>query len=175
MISRNTILEADRIHFADAIAAAHIINEHCNSQVIYDIGSGNGIPGLVIACMYPERSVYCLDSNSKKIETLKYFIDHMGLKNVKAVNARFEDLKVDSVDCCVSRGFASIAKSLLLARKPLRLNGQYFHMKSSSWSNELRELPTQMFRHWSAKEHFEYLLPQSDQKMSVVITRKIKE
>ena len=175
LISRNTEVDADRIHFADAIAAAQIIGSKSSSKVIYDIGSGNGIPGLVLGAMFPDRAVYCLDSNSKKIEALKYFVTQMGLKNVKPVAARFEDLKPGSVECCVSRGFASIAKTLLLARKPLALNGQYFHMKSSSWSKELGELPTQMFRHWSAKEHVEYHLPDSDQRMSVVITTKIKE
>lgn len=172
LISRRSVIDADRVHFADAINAARLIFDNSRSQHIFDIGSGNGIPGLVMAAMDPERMIYCVDSNARKSEAIKHFSDRMGLKNVKVYNARLEDLGQGIVECAVSRGFASIAKSLLLSRKALANEATYYHMKSSSWSNELREIPTQMFRHWTASDHFDYKLPESDQLMSVVVTKK---
>jgi 16S rRNA (guanine527-N7)-methyltransferase len=166
------MVDADRAHCADAIIAARLIFEHSGAQHIFDIGSGNGVPGVVMAAMDPERMFYCVDSNSRKSEAIRHFADRMGLKNIKVYNARIEDLGEGVIECAVSRGFASIGKSLLLSRKALQKNAVYYHMKSSSWSNELREIPTQMFRHWAASDHFDYSLPESDQQMSVVVTKK---
>lgn len=174
LISKRTIIDADRIHFADAINAARLIFEDSGAQHIFDIGSGNGIPGLVMAAMDPDRAIHCVDSNARKSEAIRHFADRMGMSNVKVYNARLEDLGEGVVECAVSRGFASISKTLLLSRKALSSSGVYYHMKSSSWSNELREIPTQMFRHWAPADHFEYVLPESDQQMSVVVTKKKK-
>lgn len=172
LISRRSVGDADRVHFADGINASRLVFENTKSRHIFDIGSGNGIPGLVMAALDPERIVYCVDSNSRKCEAIRHFADKMEISNIKVYNARLEDLGDDVIECAVSRGFASISKSLLLARKSVVKGGVYFHMKSSSWPNELGEIPTQMFRHWSASGNFDYVLPESNQKMTVVVTKK---
>jgi 16S rRNA (guanine527-N7)-methyltransferase len=84
------MVDADRAHFADAIIAARLIFEHSGAQHIFDIGSGNGVPGVVMAAMDPERMFYCVDSNSRKSEAIRHFADRMGLKNIKVYNARIE-------------------------------------------------------------------------------------
>ena len=79
---------------------------------LLDIGTGGGMPGLIIALCQPERECVLLDSNGKKIRFLKQFIADLKLKNVIAVQTRVEN--EDSIndlgqfDVITSRAFASL-------------------------------------------------------------------
>ncbi|HAB43897.1 MAG TPA: 16S rRNA (guanine(527)-N(7))-methyltransferase RsmG, partial [Acinetobacter sp.] len=58
---------------------------------LLDIGTGGGMPGMIIALCQPERECVLLDSNGKKIRFLKQFIADLKLKNVIAVQTRVEN------------------------------------------------------------------------------------
>lgn len=79
---------------------------------LLDIGTGGGMPGIIIALCQPERECVLLDSNGKKIRFLKQFIADMKLKNVTAVQTRVEDkdmiAKLGKFDVITSRAFASL-------------------------------------------------------------------
>src|ERR1022692_3825219 len=63
LISSGTIVEMDRIHFADAILGSEFfLHDLSEGMEIYDLGSGNGIPGLVLSILRPDLKVCCLDS-----------------------------------------------------------------------------------------------------------------
>ena len=79
---------------------------------LLDIGTGGGMPGMIIAICQPTRECVLLDSNGKKIRFLKQFIADLKLKNVIAVQKRVENQ--DSIndlgqfDVITSRAFASL-------------------------------------------------------------------
>lgn len=87
---------------------------------LLDIGTGGGMPGMIIALCQPERSCVLLDSNGKKIRFLKQFIADLKLKNVVAVQTRVEN--VDSInelgkfDVITSRAFASLTDFIAASR-----------------------------------------------------------
>lgn len=95
-------------HLLDSLS----ILPHLPAGRLLDIGTGGGMPGLIIALCEPERECVLLDSNGKKIRFLKQFIADMQLKNVQAVQTRVEDQ--DSItalghfDVITSRAFASL-------------------------------------------------------------------
>lgn len=174
LVSRRTEAYADLHHIADGIIAAQHILKVSSSASIFDIGSGNGIPGLIIAVQAPERKIICIDSNGKKTEAIRHFATKMGLKNVTVGQTRLEDLEEGTIECAVSRGFASIAKTLLLARKAMAPNGVYFHMKGTSWVREVGEIPSQICSFWSPKLVADYYLPEEGHQLSLVVTSRIK-
>lgn len=94
---------------------------------LLDIGTGGGMPGMIIALCQPERECVLLDSNGKKIRFLKQFIADLKLKNVIAVQTRVEN--EDSIhdlgkfDVITSRAFASLT-DFVAASKP------YMHEQS---------------------------------------------
>lgn len=94
---------------------------------LLDIGTGGGMPGMIIALCQPERSCVLLDSNGKKIRFLKQFIADLKLKNVVAVQTRVEDegsiQNLGKFDVITSRAFASLT-DFVTASKP------YMHEKS---------------------------------------------
>lgn len=79
---------------------------------LLDIGTGGGMPGMIIAICQPTRECVLLDSNGKKIRFLRQFIADLKLKNVIAVQTRVENQ--DSIndlgqfDVITSRAFASL-------------------------------------------------------------------
>src|SRR5512135_36102 len=129
LISRRSELDADVTHIADCVIGGRILLEASKSSTIYDVGSGNGLPGMILGILAPERKFVLVDSDMRKVEFLKIAISRMGMANVIAVRGRFEDLEEGSIPCAVSRGFANISKTILLARKPFSVGGEYFHFK----------------------------------------------
>ncbi|UIZ97719.1 16S rRNA (guanine(527)-N(7))-methyltransferase RsmG [Acinetobacter johnsonii] len=94
---------------------------------LLDIGTGGGMPGMIIALCQPERQCVLLDSNGKKIRFLKQFIADLKLTNLIAVQTRVEN--EDSIhdlgqfDVITSRAFASLT-DFINASKP------YMHQDS---------------------------------------------
>lgn len=173
LISRRTELDADQVHFADSIMASKILLQHTKSSSIVDIGSGNGFPGLVLATLAPDRQILLLDKDLRKIEFIKHVVGRMGLKNVSTYNGLLETIKPESIQCGISRGFASITGAIIGARKSFKPGGEYFHMKSNAWVREIAEIPTQVCSIWSPKLVADYRLPASTVTMSLILTRKI--
>ncbi|MBI1452722.1 MULTISPECIES: 16S rRNA (guanine(527)-N(7))-methyltransferase RsmG [Acinetobacter] len=79
---------------------------------LLDIGTGGGMPGMIIALCQPERQCVLLDSNGKKIRFLKQFIADLKLTNVIAVQTRVENedsiQELGKFDVITSRAFASL-------------------------------------------------------------------
>ncbi len=63
------------------------------SGKVLDVGSGAGFPGIVLAILNPNLNILLLDSLNKRINFLNALIEKLGLKNVKTIHSRIEDLK----------------------------------------------------------------------------------
>ena len=95
---------------------------------LLDIGTGGGMPGMIIALCQPERECVLLDSNGKKIRFLKQFIADLKLPNVTAVQTRVENedsiRELGTFDVITSRAFASLT-DFIEASKPYMHTGSY--------------------------------------------------
>lgn len=95
-------------HLLDSLS---ILNDLPQGRLL-DIGTGGGMPGMIIALCQPERSCVLLDSNGKKIRFLKQFIADLKLQNVIAVQTRVENedmiQELGLFDVITSRAFASL-------------------------------------------------------------------
>ena len=172
LISRATERDADEAHFADCILATRAILGSALEKRVFDIGSGNGLPGIVMGILDPTREFVLVESDGRKCEFLKHTVQVLALKNVSVMNVRFETLVGQGVTCGVSRGFASISKTLLACNKIFGKQGKFFHLKGNNWSSEVAELPSQLISVWSPTLVGEYVLPVSQARRAVVITQK---
>lgn len=173
LIGVKTIPFADAIHFADCIMATRSINQSTKLTEIHDFGSGNGFPGIVIAIMNPQTKVSLVEFDTKKAEFLKHAVTELGLKNAEVLIRNVEALKEGSVKTAISRGFAPISRSLLVARKLIPDGGSYYHMKSEEWATEIADIPTQLCSYWQPGLLAEYKLPVGEVRFAVVKTEKI--
>lgn len=175
LISVKTVIDADLHHFADSICAASLIRPEIKGKVVYDIGSGNGFPGIVLSILNPDTQFIMIDSDLKKTEFLKYIIAQLKLTNATAEWKRIEDLKEPVIECAVSRAFAPLPRALNLTRKVFKKGGVYFHMKSTEWPIEVASLPPQLCSLWEVQFFKDYSLPIGDIKLSILKSTKLKE
>jgi len=172
LISRTTEREADEAHFADCLMAAQLLMKAGLDKRVFDIGSGNGLPGIVLGIYDPTREYVLVESDTRKCEFMKHMVHMLGLKNVSVMSVRFETLIGQGVTCAVSRGFASISKTVLACNKIFEKGGRFFHLKGNNWSSEIAELPSQLISLWAPQLIGEYTLPVSQARRAIVITQK---
>ena len=174
LISSKTLIHADAIHFADSILASRIVRKKANKSVyLYDLGSGNGFPGLVYGILYPDQKVILIDSDERKCEFLKHVADSLGLLNVVVQNKKIDLLPLNTIEQAICRGFAPLPKALLTLRKIVKKGGVVYHLKSEEWALEVSQIPTQLCSMWQPALELEYKLPIGDIKMFVVRTTKL--
>jgi 16S rRNA (guanine527-N7)-methyltransferase len=170
LISRSTEREADETHFADSLLAAELLLKSPLGKKVYDIGSGNGLPGLILAICKPDTEFALVESDARKCEFLKHMIHVLGLKNCQVMNVRIETLS--GMDVAISRGFASLSKALLTVNRMFNKGGKFYHLKGNNWSREIADIPSQLIAHWKPELIGEYSLPVSQVRRAVVCTTK---
>jgi 16S rRNA (guanine527-N7)-methyltransferase len=107
-----------------------------------DVGSGAGLPGLVLALMRPDWKFTLLDSNSKKTSFMQQAAIELGLRNVSIHCVRVENWKPEEkFDGIISRAFAEVAEFTTLTRHLLAQEGGWLAMKGVP-EQELERLPT---------------------------------
>lgn len=158
LVSKNSIYDADVLHFLDSYLASEQILEDTDSDIIYDFGSGNGFPGLIMAILDQNRKFVLMDNDNRKLEFLKYMTTKLALKNVAVHNQDVGKVLGNGIQTAVSRGFASITKSCLLTRKAFAVGGTYYHLKGPLWSNEVADMPSQLLSVWKPEHIHTYKL-----------------
>ena len=78
---------------------------------VMDVGTGGGFPGIPLAIMYPEVDFLLVDSIGKKIKVVQEVATALGLKNVRAVKARTEEID-EKFDFIVSRAVTDLGNFL---------------------------------------------------------------
>lgn len=107
-----------------------------------DVGSGGGMPGLILAIMRPDAHFTLLDSNGKKTRFLTQAKVELRLANVDVVNQRVEAFNVDQAfDGIVSRAFSSMADFTNLTRHLSDHQTRWLAMKGLYPDEELTALP----------------------------------
>jgi 16S rRNA (guanine527-N7)-methyltransferase len=107
-----------------------------------DLGTGGGLPGLVLAIRRPDVHWTLLDATHKKVVAVAEFADRLGLDNVATACGRAEVLAHDAAyrgafDGVVARALAPLPVLIELARGFLRDNGDLAAVKGPSWEEEL--------------------------------------
>lgn len=174
LISPKTVVHADAVHFADSILASRAVAKKINKSIyLYDLGSGNGFPGLIYAILNPDQKIVLIDSDERKCEFMKHIADTLGLTSVVVQNKKIELLTSNVIEQAICRGFAPLPKALLTLRKAVKKGGIVYHMKSEEWAMEVSQIPTQLCSIWQPALETEYKLPIGDIKMFVVKTTKL--
>jgi 16S rRNA (guanine527-N7)-methyltransferase len=134
-------------HLADCLAVIGPLCRHLaagSSRRILDVGSGGGLPGVVIAALNPGVHVTCVDTVGKKAAFVRQAAGELGLKNLLAEHARVEQLKAAPFDVIVSRAFASLADFTRLTRQHLAPRGAWMAMKGKTPDDEMAQLPADL-------------------------------
>ena len=106
---------------------------------LLDIGTGAGLPAVIVAICQPQRAVTALDSNQKKIRFIKQVASELGLKNLTPVASRIE-VHAGSYQVITSRAFASLVDFVTHSQSKLADNGIICAMKGVEPIDEIQAL-----------------------------------
>jgi len=124
-------------HLLDSLA----ILPYVQGGTLADLGTGPGLPGIVLAIAVPGREILLVDSNGKKVRFLREAIRALKLDGVRAVQSRVEDVQ-GQFDCITARAFASFADMLGWGGHLLAPGGIWLAMKGKQSEDELSGVPT---------------------------------
>lgn len=108
---------------------------------ILDVGSGAGLPGVVIAICCPEIQVACVDAVAKKVAFMRQAQVALGLTRLRALHARVEVL-AGAYDVICSRAFASLLDFVNGTRQVQAAGGCWLAMKGHEPADEVAALPS---------------------------------
>lgn len=130
-------------HLIDSLAA---VPAFVNARNVLDVGSGGGLPGMVLAIWAqtacPEMHVSLIDTVHKKTAFLTQVKAELGLSNVTVHTGRVEELDLDGqFDVITSRAFADLSDFVQWAGHLLAPSGKFIAMKGTAPAEEIGRLP----------------------------------
>ncbi|ABM35390.1 16S rRNA m(7)G-527 methyltransferase [Polaromonas naphthalenivorans CJ2] len=133
-------------HLLDSLAAVPALQRYLHrsgleqGSRLLDVGSGAGLPGVVIAICCPQVAVTCVDTVAKKAAFIKQAALALRLPNLTGLHARVESI-TESFDVICSRAFASLADFTKWSAGALAPQGVWMAMKGKHPADELLALP----------------------------------
>ena len=114
-------------HFLDCLAVIPFIN----SSRLLDVGTGAGLPGIVIAIVNPDIKVSLVDKVGKKINFIKRIIAELEIKNIEPYHDRVELLtSEEKYDGIISRAFSNMEVFIKSTKHLIKRQGVWYGMKS---------------------------------------------
>jgi len=125
-------------HLLDSLALVPYID----GQVMVDVGTGAGLPGIPLAICYPEKRFFLLDSNGKKTRFLFQVKTELGLDNVQPVHARVENFQSpEQIDIVLCRAFSALDRFVAFSADLINQSGKLLAMKGQFPDAEISVLP----------------------------------
>ncbi|NML13924.1 16S rRNA (guanine(527)-N(7))-methyltransferase RsmG [Azohydromonas sp. G-1-1-14] len=130
-------------HLADCLAVLPALQRELGGREglrLLDVGSGGGLPGVLIAILCPQLQVSCVDTVGKKAAFIRQAGVELGLRQLRAEHARVEQLP-GRYEFITSRAFATLADFVALTRECLAPQGVWMAMKGKRPEDEIAALP----------------------------------
>lgn len=132
-------------HLFDSLSIVKPLDVHARkkgleSLSIVDVGSGAGLPGVVLATACSTWNVSCIDAVEKKIAFIRQMANVLGLGNLYALHNRVEDIPPMQADVVTSRAFSSLLDFVHLSSKHIKPGGSLLAMKGKHPHDEIADL-----------------------------------
>jgi 16S rRNA (guanine527-N7)-methyltransferase len=126
-------------HIQDCLRAATVVG--ATDATSYDLGSGAGLPGVVVAIACPSLHVTLVESRRPRAAFLQLVVERLGLANAHVAGVRVETL-TETVDLCFARAFTRVAKAWRAAEPLLSPQGRLVYFAGERF--EPAELPKEV-------------------------------
>ena len=123
------------VHIFDSAS----IKPYVKGATLLDVGSGAGLPGMILAILSPALDVTSVETRGKKAQFQMYVSNKLSLKNFTVVNTRIEDFKPkEKFAMITARAFSSIEKLVQGSKQAIAENGRWLAMKGVVPEEELK-------------------------------------
>lgn len=139
LVAPSTVADIGRRHIEDCLQVASLQGPEHGSWA--DLGSGGGLPGIVVAIAHAEHpiSFILVESDQRKAAFLRTAIRETGLNRVKVLNKRIEAVPALNADCISTRALAPLPRLMSYLELHLAAPGKAFLMKGRQWTSEVEE------------------------------------
>ncbi len=129
-------------HFINSVILAHNIS-HEKHKTILDIGTGGGLPGMILKILFPDIDFVLADSVKKKTDFLKKTCDDLELNKIQIINERAE--KLDKLfsshfDVITARAVAPLNDLFRISAPLMKPDGEMFFFKGKNYLQEFADL-----------------------------------
>lgn len=122
------------LHLLDSLS----VLPYVNAKNLLDVGSGAGLPGIVLAIVKPELQVTTIDTVQKKAIFMRQVKGELGLDNLEVVHARVESYQASQkFEVIISRAFSELALFIRLTKHLIAEHGAWLAMKGQEPYAEL--------------------------------------
>lgn len=174
--------EVVRKHFLDSLSLVHVCDlkeERAGERRITDLGTGAGFPGIPLKIAFPHLEIVLADSLKKRVLFLDEVIETLGLKGIRTVHARAEELGRDAAyreqsDLCVSRAVANLSSLSEYCLPLVRVGGRFISYKSGGIEEEAGKAAKAVSILGGETERL-YKFDLCGQSRSFVVIRKVKQ
>lgn len=156
----------------DEMVSVHILDsasvlQYVKGSRLLDVGSGAGLPGMVLAILAPTLSVTSVESRSKKAQFQKFAANKLGLENFKVEHIRVEEYQpAEKFDTLTARAFSSINDFVSLSAHLILAGGQWLAMKGLYPEEQLKEINTKKVE---VKEVYTLSVPELEAQRHLVV------
>lgn len=179
-INLTRITDSDDFIKKHVIDSLMVINRVCvkKDSKIIDIGTGPGIPGILIKLLRPDLHVSLLESQRKKANFIQYALEQMKLTDVIIINDRAENAAKkrdfrEKYDIAVARAVSSLNVLLELCLPFVRIGGTFVAMKGEDPKQEISEAKNSIrVLKGKIEEIIDYSLD-NENKRTLVLIKKI--
>ena len=120
-------------HFLDCLSIIPFIK----SSSLLDVGTGAGLPGIIIAIVKPDIKVSLIDKVGKKIAFIKRVVAELEIKNIDTYHDRVELLtSEEKYDGIISRAFSNMDDFIKSTKHLIKSQGVWYGMKSKKILND---------------------------------------
>lgn len=131
--------QAEIKHVADALTLLPHLPP--GPHKLADVGTGGGVPGIILAIARPDVKVTLIDSTAKKIRALEEILQGFGLENVKLLNQRAESVQ-QTFDVITTRGVANLKQLVTWCLPIMKPTSRLLALKGPKAKEELAEAQT---------------------------------
>ncbi|WP_265501198.1 16S rRNA (guanine(527)-N(7))-methyltransferase RsmG [Paracoccus beibuensis] len=136
LVSPRSLVDAGQRHIRDCLQVAEVASDVSGHWV--DLGSGGGLPGLILAIALAEAdlSFTLIESDQRKVAFLRTVVRELALTNTAVIAERIEHAPPQEADHVSARALASLDRLLPMVERHLAPNGTAWLMKGRSWGAE---------------------------------------
>ena len=166
LVAKSTLLDVWNRHIIDSVQVYFAALDE-RSSTWTDIGSGGGLPGIVIATLTQgedqQTNVTMVESDKRKSVFLRTAIRELGLSNAKVINERIESAQISISDIVSARALAPLTDLFTLSQGFSNQNTTFLFQKGKNWASEIEIAQN----HWS----FDYDAIRSETDSNAVILK----
>ena len=127
----------------DKLWSRHILNSAVVAELVHpgdkvaDVGSGAGLPGIPMAIARPDADFVLIEPMERRSSWMLEVVQDLGLKNVRVLRSRAEDVTEQDFDIVTARAVAALDKLLKMCVPLLKLGGALIALKGSKAAEEI--------------------------------------